>query len=222
MIRQHFTPVLFALLMLAACQSGEEEQALTPPVTTDSVAVDSSITEVIDTVLTQNIISVFQQSASVKKIRAVDNGFDFTRFRMVNTWKEDTAMSQPFTVSASYLKGQGNLLKYSPDSAYLLDLDSYAMEVNASKRKESVKMRGPDTEVSLIDLENKIKIRLLFMGPAGSIEEGGWMDNDNIVLLGMEERSNDGAKVPMIWKYHVPTKSFYLYEYPRAIQYDNQ
>ncbi len=222
MIRELPIRVLVALLMLAACQSAEEDKALAPPVTTDSVAVDSTITETIDTVLTQNIISVFQQSGSVKKIREVENGFDFTRFRMVNTWKEDTAMSQPFTISASYLKGQGNLLKFSPDSSYLLDLDSYAIELNATKKSEPVKMRGPDTEVSLIDIENKNKIRLLFMGPAGSIEEGGWMDNDNIVLLGMEERSNDGKRIPVIWKYHVPTKTFYLYEYPHGIKYDNQ
>ena len=42
-------------------------------------------------------------------------------------------MSQPFTVSASYLKGQGNLLKFSPDSTYLLDLDSYAIEVKCKQ-----------------------------------------------------------------------------------------
>src|SRR5688572_33193572 len=108
MIRKHSVPLLFALLMLAGCQSAEEEKALVPPVTTDSVAVDSSVTETIDTVLTQNIISVFQQSGTIKKIKEVENGFDFSRFRMVNTWKEDTAMSQPFTVTPSYLKGQGN------------------------------------------------------------------------------------------------------------------
>ena len=222
MTRTHSFPLLVLLFLLAACQSDEEDKELTPPVATDSVAVDSSITETIDTVLTQNILSVFQGSGAVKKIREVENGFDFTRFRMVNTWKEDTAMSQPFRATTSYLKGQGNLLKYSPDSAYILDLDSYAIEVNANKQKEPVKMRGPDTEVSLIDLQHKNKIRLLFMGPAGSVEEGGWMDNDNIVLLGMEERSNDGTRIPVIWKYHLPTKTFYLYEYPHGIKYDNQ
>jgi hypothetical protein len=168
------------------------------------------------------MISVFLNTGATKKIKQAEAGFDFSKFRMVNTWKEDTVMSQPFTVNAAYLKGQANLLKYSPDSAYLLDLDSYAVEVKASRQKEPVKMRGPDTEVSLIDLENKNKIRLLFMGPAGSVEEGGWMGNDNVLLLGMEERSNDGNRVPVIWKYHIPTKTFYLYEYPHSIKYDNQ
>lgn len=222
MICKHLLPVIAVLLFVVACQSDGEEQALEPPVTTDSVVVDSSISETIDTVLTQNMISFFQQSGTTKKIREVESGFDFGRFRMVNTWKEDTVLSQPFTITPSYLKGQGNLLKYSPDSSYLLDLDSYAIELNASKQKEAVKMRGPDTEVSLIDIERKNKTRLLFMGPAGSVEEGGWIDNDNILLLGMEERSNDSTRIPVIWKYHVPTKTFYLYEYPKGIKFDNQ
>ena len=63
------------------------------------------------------------------------------------------------------------------------------------------------------------KTRLLFVGPAASVEDGGWIDNNNIVLLGMEERKNDGMKVPVIWKYHLPTKSFYLYEYPEPIRF---
>lgn len=222
MIRKLSLPVFFALLVFTACQSNADENTLEPPATTDSIAVDSSFSETIDTVLTQNMISVLNNSPVVNDIKKAEAGFDFSRFRMVNTWKEDTVMRQPFTVSEPYLKGQANLLKYSPDSTHLLDLDSYAVEVNASKRKETVKMRGPDTEVSLIDLTNKNKIRLLFMGPAGSVEAGDWMDNDNIVLLGMEERSNDGNRVPVIWKYHVPTKTFYLYEYPYGIKYDNQ
>ena len=222
MTRTSSIVILFALFVFAACQSGADDTELTPPVITDSLAVDSTISETIDTVLTQQMIGVFRNSPATGKIREAEAAFDFSKFRMVNTWKEDTVMSQPFVVTPSYLKGQANLLKYSPDSSYLLDLDSYAVEVNAPKRKEPVKMRGPDTEVSLININDKNKIRLLFMGPAGSVEDGSWMDNDNIILLGMEERSNDGNRVPVIWKYHLPTKTFYLYEYPHGIKYDNQ
>ncbi|HUR10626.1 MAG TPA: hypothetical protein VM012_04620, partial [Flavitalea sp.] len=155
------------------------------------------------------------------KIRKTTPDFAWTKFHMVNTWKEDTVMSQPFQPDPAYIKMQGSLVKYSPDSAYLLDLDNYAVEVK-SKRNNAVKVRGPDTEVALIDIGGKTKTRLLFLGPGGSVEDGGWVDNDTIVLLGMEERSNDGKKVPVIWKYHVPTKSFYLYEYPTGIRYNNQ
>ena len=222
MARSVSTVILYALFVLAACQSGADDKELSPPATSDSLAVDSSITETIDTVLTQQMIGFLRNSPANAKIREAEAAFDFSKFRMVNTWKEDTVMSQPFVVAPSYLKGQATLLKYSPDSAYLLDLDNYAVEVNAPKRKEPLKMRGPDTEVSLININDKTKTRLLFMGPAGSVEDGGWMDNDNILLLGMEERSNDGNRVPVIWKYHLPTKTFYLYEYPYGIKYDNQ
>ena len=223
MIMKNYLLLFFSCnLFFAACSSGENEKTLEPLPATDSVAVDSSISETIDTILTPAMIGVFSNSPATARIRKAHSSFDWSKFRMVNTWKEDTALSQAFNVDAAYIKGQANLLKYSPDSAYLLDLDSYAVEVKNPKQKEGINVRGPDTEVTLIDFANKTKIRLLFLGPAGSVEDGKWLDNDNILLLGMEERANDGTKVPVVWKYHVPTKSFYLFEYPEGIRYDNQ
>lgn len=201
--------------LLIACQSDADKADVTSVELTDS-----TIYETVDTLLTSPTIQLFDNAGWTEILTRSDPGFDWSKFTMINTWKEDSMITAAFEPDSDFLKKDKKLLKYSPDNRYLLDLDSYAVPVKEGESRKNV--RGPDTEVSLIDEATKIKTRLLFMGPAASVEDGGWIDNNNIVLLGMEERKNDGMKIPVIWKYHLPTKSFYLYEYAESIRYYNQ
>ena len=205
--------VIFCVInVVVACRSDSEK----PDVTAIEIT-DSTIYETVDTVLTDPTIRYFDDAGWTEIITRRHPGFDWSKFKMINTWKEDSMITAAFEPDDNYYKKNKKLLKYSPDKKYLLDLDTYAVPVNEENGRRNV--RGPDTEVSLIDEQKKEKTRLLFVGPAASIEDGGWIDNNNIVLLGMEERKNDGMNVPVIWKYHLPTKSFYLYEYPEQIRF---
>ena len=70
---------------------------------------------------------------------------------------------------------------------------------------------GPDTEVSLINPKTGQKTQLLFLGPGGSVEDALWLDKNNLVLMGIQDNGHKG-KAATVWKYNVPTKTFFLYE----------
>lgn len=217
---KQFSILLVAVVCtIAGCQQQNEQPGIAP---VNSVS-DSTVLEIVDTLLTPATIRYLDSAGWTAILKRSQSTFEWSHFKMINTWKEDSMITSAFTADANFLKKEKRLLKFSPDQHFLLDLDNYAVAVQDNKNKGSrVSVRGPDTEVSLLDLQEKIKTRLLFMGPGASVEDGGWIDNENIVLLGMEERNNDGMKVPVIWKYHLPTKSFYLFEYPEPIRYNNQ
>ena len=94
-----------------------------------------------------------------------------------------------------------------------IDLDSYNIRI--SKQPDGTYIGeelGPDTEVSLIDLQDKLKKRLIFLGPGGDIEDGGWLDSQTIILAGTQAGADGTTTVPVIFKYHIPTRTFFLYE----------
>jgi hypothetical protein len=66
--------------------------------------------------------------------------------------------------------------------------------------------------VSLIDLEEKEKKRLVFLGPGNSVEEAAWIDNYNFLLIGYHASDTAKVKTAVIWRYHIPTKTFHVYE----------
>jgi hypothetical protein len=118
-------------------------------------------------------------------------------------------MVSAFAPDKSYFSNYGRLLKYSPDSTMFVDLDSYNIEFHNNERPIE---KGPDTEVSMVDLVNKQRTRLIFLGPGNGVEEAGWIDVDNVLLIGYREADTSRTKIPVIWRYHVPTKSFHVYE----------
>jgi hypothetical protein len=70
---------------------------------------------------------------------------------------------------------------------------------------------GPDTEVSYVDLKKNQRTRLVFLGPGNSIEDAAWLDNDNLVLMGMQENNSDTAISAVLWKFNIPSKNFSMY-----------
>ncbi|MEP7257154.1 MAG: hypothetical protein ABI687_02175 [Flavitalea sp.] len=169
--------------------------------------------EVVDTTLTNETISFFNRSGYSTFAKARLKDFDWSRFHMVDTWKDDSVTSSRFQPDKTYFDNYGQFLKYSPDSSFALDLDSYNTSITRTKDGKLIgREEGPDTEINLIDLKNKEKKRLVFLGPSGTIEEGGWIDEDNLVLIGFQDAPDETSQVPLIWKYHLPTHTFYLYQ----------
>ena len=169
--------------------------------------------EVIDTMLTNETISFFNKSGYSNFAKSRLKDFDWSRFHMIDTWKDDTVTSAKFEPDKAYFENYGRFLKYSPDSSFVIDLDSYNTTITKNKDGKLIgREEGPDTEISLIDLKNKEKKRLVFLGPGGSIEEGGWIDEDNLALIGLQDTPDESVQVHLIWKYHLPTHTFYLFQ----------
>lgn len=204
------TTVLILILAITACRDAEEEA--TPP---GPAAVDSVETERVDTVITSETQQIFDNSGFTGFAKSRSGNFDWSKFRLVNVWKEDSAIVSPYTPDDQFYRLYGPFLKYSPDSTKYLDLDSYNIDISHDEQGRKIgQAQGPDTEVSLIDLETKQRTRLVFVGPSSSVEDGGWIDSETLVLVGIQENPQPGSKTAVVWKYHVPTETFYLYELP--------
>lgn len=195
-----YLPIIF----LCACQDKSKSGSIYP--------TDSVIVEKVDTILSAAAINSLQEISEKNKTDGVQKS-DWSSFRMVNTWKEDTVPVTPISNDKRFFELYGKLLKYSSDGSLFLDLDSYNIDIEKDEQGKLIGIeKGPDTEVSLGNLETKEKKRLLYFGPGSTIEEAVWQDDDNLMLLGVRETENPASKIALIWKYHLPTKDFYLYE----------
>jgi hypothetical protein len=197
------------LLIIASCKDDPKKE---PPVVTGPQ--EDSVTEVIDTVLSAETVQSFSASGFSDYATKQVTGFNWNKFRMISAWKEDSMLISPFKPEKEFYTNYGPFLKYSPDSTQFIDLDSYNIDIKKdSKGRFTGNELGPDYEVSLVDVEDNTRTRLAFLGPGGSIEDALWLDNNTLVLMGVQDNEKNG-KTPTLWRFHVPTKTFYIYEIP--------
>lgn len=66
--------------------------------------------------------------------------------------------------------------------------------------------------MSLVDVNKKQKIRLLFLGPGNSVEDAGWIDNNNFILVGYQENETSTGTNAVVWKFDLFASMVYMYE----------
>jgi hypothetical protein len=205
---KNYLKVFVMIIALTSCKDQSDEKQVLPGNVEDSV-----VTEKVDTVLSKEAIRYFEDNGFSTFAKRKNPKFSWNSFHLVNVWKEDTMFTTPFEADAPYFQSYGPFVKYSSDSTMFIDLDSYNIKITKLPDGTYVgEELGPDTEVSLIDLQDKLKKRLIFLGPGGDIQDGGWLDSQTIVLAGMQTGGDGSTTVPVIFKYHIPTRTFFLYE----------
>lgn len=138
---------------------------------------------------------------------------DWSRFKVTKFWKEEFLVKSSFVPDKKYYEAYGQFLKYSPDSSKFIDLDSYNIDIHKNQKGQLVGTDGgPDTEISLVDVNKKQKMRLVFMGPGNSVEDATWLDNNTLVLIGFQENAAATATNAVVWKFDLMSKMVYLYE----------
>lgn len=193
-----------------ACGSNDDKEATPPPDT--ALAEDSTGEEIVDSGSSLENIDTFSTTAFSSYAKKQSVSFDWSRFKMEHFWVDSNTLIQPYTPDKAFYEAYGRFIKYSPDSTMFIDLDSYNVGIKKdSKGKLHGTEFGPDSEVSLVNLQTKQKIRLMFMGPGGSVEDGLWLDKDNLALIGVEDNGDSLGKVAAVWKINIPTKSYSLY-----------
>lgn len=207
-MRKRLLRITACFLVLLSCKDKSQEKQV---VRVD--AEDSVVSEQVDTLLTGEAVQYFEDNGFSTFAKSRNPRFSWSSFRLVNVWKEDTLFTTPFQASEAYFQAYGPFIKYSSDSTMFIDLDSYNIKIQKiADGKFLGEELGPDTEVSLIDLQDKEKKRLIFLGPGGDIEDGGWLDSQTIILAGIQPGADGITRVPVIFKYHIPTRTFFLYE----------
>ncbi len=203
---------LFAVIIFFCSCSGNDSPATDNGNSIETVdETENSVT--VDSVLSAESFNSFDSVGFTTHAKESIQGFNSNSFKLVGTWKEDSLYAVPFQPEQSYFDKYGKLLRFNPDSTYFLDLDSYQIDISKDKTgKYQLDEMGPDTEVALVDTKSGIRKRLIFLGPSASIEEGVWLDKESLLLAGYSEIDPDSLKA-FIYKIHVPTNTFSLYEF---------
>jgi hypothetical protein len=203
--------LMAAIAIFAVACGSNEDKKVAPPESTAEVS-DSTVEELQTEGLSRENIDTFSTMAFSSYAKKQKKDFDWSRFRLEHNWIDSSMYTTSWAPSKDYYARYGRFLKYSPDSTLFIDLDSYNIDIEKDKKGNLIGTEvGPDVEVSLINPKTGKKTRVLFFGPGNSVEDALWLDKDNVAIMGTEEREKVG-KVAAIWKYNIPTNSFYQYE----------
>lgn len=195
-------------LLFTACNNSSDKKADAGDTDTDSVVVVGP-----DTTLTSETIQKFQTAGFSDYVKTRIPAFDWSKFKYKSSYEEDSMLTSAFTPSKTYYASYGSFLKYSPDSTRFIDLDSYNIDiVKDGKGRLTGTAGGPDTEVSLINPKTGKKVRLLFMGPGGTVEDAFWLSNNELAIVGTQENEEDAGKKVTVWKINLADKMYDIYE----------
>ncbi|MBO9562182.1 MAG: hypothetical protein J7621_05380 [Niastella sp.] len=204
-----FYTCLLSVLLAVACKDNANKE---PQATDPATVQEDSVVETLDTLLSDETIQTFSTSALSDYAKKKAPGFDWNKFSMTSSWEDSSLLVSPFKPDKNFFASYGPFLKYSPDKSMFIDLDSYNIDIQKdSKGRFTGNEIGPDFEVSLVNLKDSTRTRLVFLGPGGSIEDGLWLDDNTLVLMGVHENEK-GQEAATLWRYHLPTKTYYLYE----------
>jgi hypothetical protein len=98
-----------------------------------------------------------------------------------------------------------SLFIYNDDSTQAIDLFSYNYVPTAHAGQRYMAAGEPDTEVALINYQDKTRTRLLFLGPSYAALDARWLSKNQIAIAGAELVGDNQIK-PIIWKITLPNR----------------
>ncbi|MEP6846130.1 MAG: hypothetical protein ABI861_09000 [Panacibacter sp.] len=136
------------------------------------------------------------------------------KFRLKEFWYDDSMRKQPFSPAPGFYRDYAPLLRWSPDSSYILDVGSYG-KVLIKDKEGNIKIEDGevDTKTSLIFPKKNSSAELIFLGAAGSIIDGHWIDSTQFSLLGTFDQKGDQHPDTLLWIIDAKEKFFRKYKW---------
>lgn len=136
-------------------------------------------------------------------------------------YKEDSLQYLAYNVDTFDLQKDiySPFYKYSSDSSKVLDLVSYNLVLELDDRNRLISFRGAiDCEVYIKCLQDKICQKILFLGPSYMVEDGFWINDNKILLIGQNMESVNNNVIPMIWFIDINKGVNQSFKYDKAIK----
>ena len=90
-----------------------------------------------------------------------------------------------FDVSDKCFSDYQDKIYYSPNGSYALDLYSYNLTLNKKGAKTHAALDA-DIQIYVIDIAHHQRLPILFLGPSASIDDGYWLSDSTVILVGWE------------------------------------
>lgn len=175
-----YTAVALSCIVLNACHnkdnSADENQELDDSLTAAHSVKGDDSAKIFDNKGAIN----FVQNFSSKKLK-------WKRFHLQAYGIDLNEKGKPenFVPEKNFYKEYASVLKYSPNKKHILDLNSdNLIPVKNANGKTVLEGGDPETEISLINVVNKKRTKLLFFGPDSEIITGEWLSNDEVAIVG--------------------------------------
>ena len=146
-----------------------------------------------------------------------DSTFDTKNFEEAQVTPIDSVTAYP--VNPQQLEEFYPYFIYNSDSTYAIDLYSYNYVLSKRNDKLKADQSGPDTEVALIDVKKGTRKRIFFSGPAISLLDAKWLDNNTILLAGVETGEGNTSK-PIILKADLNQNNIQWFVHNKSIETD--
>jgi hypothetical protein len=195
--RQILSPLTILVTLLfffLGCTNNEQQAKKEIAVEDDSLQGERSIVSE-DSVMIFNNQTKNWIGQSIKK-----NTTDLAKFHLEEFWSDDSLQQKHFQPDIEFYKDYAQVLRWSPDSNYVLDIGSYgSVKVKDKDGKTRIEGGEPDTEVSMIYPKAKSKARLLFFGPGTVILDGKWLDSSQVAVMGINDEKTNNQPDTLLW-----------------------
>lgn len=145
----------------------------------------------------------------------VSNHSTWGDFRLLEYYT-DTHQVYADTPVNKFLTGYAMFLKWSPDSAYILDYGSFGITMSRNKTgKLYVESGDVDLQVSVLNYKEKTSKRLLIFAPGSYPLYARWMDSSQVALVSLIGTTEHRHPDTLLWMFNAKNNLLRKYKYVR-------
>ena len=186
---------------------------------------DNEKTLVADTnrVMMDDVLSKKLQKNCSLWLNSWERGLKTDSFTLVDSYTSPlTTDWEKFDISEKDFSDYRDKIYYSPNGSYALDLYSYNLILD-KKGAEIHAELDVDIQIYVIDIAHHQRHPILFLGPTASIDDGCWLSDSTVVLVGWEMCYDcpEEAYIPVVRKVNVFTGETVEYDYNVAFPHYN-
>jgi len=200
--------IMLFVFSIVSCSNDKKDQQKENTVVDDSVQTVKSISS-------EDSVMIFNNKADNWIGASMQKGnIDWNHFHLEEFWSDDSLQEKHFEPEKEFYKDYAQVLRWSPDSSYILDFGSYgSVKVKDNSGNTKIENGEPDTEVSMIYPKQKNKARLLFFGPGTTIIDGRWLDSSQVAVLGLYDGKGNNNADTLMWIINAKDKFFRKYKW---------
>lgn len=173
--------LFFIFMMLLSCNNEADTKA------ENNIQVEDSA-QAANSIAAEDSITVFQNKADDWITQSLKtNTSNWSRFHLTEFWYDDSLQQSPYKPDAAFFSDYAPLLKWSPDSSYVLDMGTIGATLIKDKTgKTHIGDGDVDTEIALMNRKTNTRSRILFFGSSSAVIDVRWLNTTQIAILGTE------------------------------------
>ncbi|MBR4135767.1 MAG: hypothetical protein IKU03_05100 [Bacteroidales bacterium] len=184
---------------------------------------EKTLTEDTNQAMMDAVLSEKLQQHCSLWLNSWERGLKTDSFALVRSFTSPLSTDwEEFDVSDKNFSDYRDKIYYAPNGSYALDLYSYNLILN-KKGAKIYAVVDADIQIYLIDIPHRQRRPVLFLGPSSSIDDGFWLSDSTVVLVGWERCFDcpEEAYRPDVLKVNVFTGETVEYQYNAAFPHYN-